>query len=108
MRRIASVIAGLALVIAVSAAAASAQTSQLPLTPQPLGPSGPAPVVYYGPIVQHPTGGQFPWVANLKPFSPQTNGMSLEGFLRHLVFQQTGKWISHLDATRVVPQQLSQ
>lgn len=108
MRRIASVVAGLAFVIAVFTAAASAQTTQLPLTPQPLSPAAPAPAVYFGPPVEHPTGGRFPWVADLKPYTPQTNGMSLEGFLRHLVFQQTGKWISHLDATRVVQQQKAQ
>ncbi len=106
MRRTASAITSL--VLAVLAGAASAQTAQLPVTPQPLSPTLPAPVVYYGPAVQHPTGGQFPWVANLRPYTPQTNGMSLEGFLRHLVFQQTGKWITHLDAVRVVQQQRAQ
>jgi len=108
MRRIAPVITSLVLAIAVLAGGASAQTTQLPVTPQPLSPPPPAPAVYYGPVIQHPTGGQFPWVANLKPYTPQTNGMSLEGFLRHLVFQQTGKWITHLDATRVVQQQKAQ
>jgi hypothetical protein len=108
MSRTASVIAGLGLAIAVFAGAASAQTTQLPVTPQPLSPTLPAPSLYYGPPVQHPTGGQFPWVATLKPYTPQTNGMSLEGFLRLLVFQQTGKWITLLDATRVVQQQKAQ
>jgi len=107
MWRIASAIASLVLVIAVLAGEASAQT-RYPVTPQPLSPTTKAPEVYYGPIVQHPTGGQFPFVATLKPYTPQTNGMSLEGFLRVLVFQQTGKWITHLDAVHVVQYQKAQ
>ena len=105
MRRFASVIAGLALAVAALAGAASAQTSQLPVTPQPFPPGPPAPVLYFGPPVPHPTGGQFPWVANLQPYKPETNNMSLEGYLRQLVFWQTGKWITHADAARVVQQQ---
>jgi hypothetical protein len=105
MPRILSMIACLALVIALFAGVASAQTSQLPVTPQPLPPAPPAPTLYLGPPVQHPTGGQFPWVASLKPFSPETNGMSLAGYLRQLVYWQTGKWLTINDAVRVVQQQ---
>lgn len=108
MRKAATVVASLALVIAVFAGAASAQTAQLPVTPQPYPPAPPAPVYFLGPPVQHPTGGQFPWVVNMKPYTPQTNGMSLDGFLRHLVFQQTGKWITTAEAARVVQQQKAQ
>jgi len=108
MRKAASVVASLALVIAVLAGAASAQTTQLPVTPQPLPPAAPAPVYYLGPPVQHPTGGQFPVVANMKPYTKETNGMSLEGFLRFLVFQQSGKWITEADAARVIQQQKAQ
>lgn len=104
MIRIAFVIAGLALAVAAFAGAASAQTSP-PVTPQPLPPASPAPTLYYGPPVSHPTGGQFPLVVNLKPYTPETNNMSLEGYLRQLVFWQTGKWITVADAARVVQQQ---
>ncbi len=105
MRRFASVIAGLALAVAAFAGAASAQTNQLPVTPQPYPPASPAPALYFGPAVLHPTGGQFPSVVNLKPYSPDTNNMSLEGYLRQLVFWQTGKWVTLGDAARVVQQQ---
>jgi len=107
MRTISSIV-GLALVIALVAGAASAQTTQLPVTPQPLPPAPLAPNYYYGPVVQHPTGGQFPYVASLKPFSAETNNMSLDGYLRQLVFQQTGKWISPADAEHVVRMQKAQ
>jgi hypothetical protein len=105
MRRFASVIASLTLAVAAFAGFASAQTSQPPVTPQPYPPGAPAPVLYYGPPVQHPTGGQFPLVVNLKPYAPETNNMSLEGYLRQVVFWQTGKWITLADAARVVQQQ---
>lgn len=105
MRRAISSIAGLALVIALAAGAALAQTTQLPVTPQPLPPAPPAPSFYYGPPVQHPSGGRFPYVASLKPYSAETNNMSLEGYLRALVFQQTGKWITLRDAAHVVQMQ---
>lgn len=108
MHRVAPVIAGLALALAAALGVASAQTSQLPVTPQPLPTAPQAPVVYYGPPVQHPTGGQFPYVASLKPYTPDTNNMSLEGYLRQLVFWQTGKWISLLDAARVIQMQRAQ
>jgi hypothetical protein len=107
MRRFAPVMAGLVLAVTAFAGAASAQTSQLPVAPQPYPPGPPAPVLYIGPDVQHPTGGQFPWVVNLRPYTPDTNNMSLEGYLRQLVFWQTGKWITLADAARVVQQERS-
>jgi hypothetical protein len=89
-------------------APAHAQSVQLPVTPQPLPPAPPAPTYDLGlPPVQHPTGGRFPFVAGLKPYTPETNNMSLAGYLRQLVFWQTGKWISPADAERVVQQQKS-
>lgn len=51
------------------------------------------------------TAQQVPNVANLKAFSPETNFMSLPGYLRWLVFQQTGNWISRAEAVRIVNQQ---
>jgi hypothetical protein len=53
-----------------------------------------------------PSGPQtFPVVANLDPFSPEANFMSLVGYLRWLVFQQTGEWLSNSEAARIVNEQ---
>lgn len=49
---------------------------------------------------------QYPNVSNLKPFSPEANFMSLPGYLRWLVFQQTGQWITYAEAARIVTEQL--
>ncbi len=51
------------------------------------------------------TQGQYPNVANLKPFSAEANYMSLAGYLRYLVFQQTGQWLTREEAVRIVNQQ---
>jgi hypothetical protein len=51
------------------------------------------------------TTGQYPNVANLKPFSAEANYMSLPGYLRYLVFQQTGQWLTRAEAVRIVNQQ---
>ncbi len=51
---------------------------------------------------------QFPNVANLTPFSAEANFMSLPGYLRWLVFQQTGQWITYAEAARVVREQTGQ
>jgi hypothetical protein len=48
---------------------------------------------------------QYPNVGNLKPFSAETNFMSLAGYLRYLVHQQTSQWITPEEANRVVKQQ---
>jgi hypothetical protein len=108
MRRIVSSIAGLALVVAVLVVAASAQTTTLPVTPQPYPPAPPITNLYLGPQIQHPTGGVWPYVAGMKAYSAETNNMSLDGYLRALVFQQTGKWISLADAERVINMQKAQ
>lgn len=47
----------------------------------------------------------FPRVAGLRPFSPETNFMSLPGYLRWLMFQATGTWITYQEAERVVKEQ---
>jgi hypothetical protein len=52
-----------------------------------------------------PSQGQYPNVANLKPFSAEADYMSLAGYLRYLVFQQTGQWLTRQEATRIVGQQ---
>lgn len=48
---------------------------------------------------------QVPNVANLEPFSAEANFMSLPGYLRLLLFQQTGNWITYQEATRMVQEQ---
>jgi len=47
----------------------------------------------------------FPNVAGLKPFSPETNFMSLPGYLRWLVHQASGTWITYAEAKRIVEEQ---
>ena len=50
---------------------------------------------------------QYPRVANLKSFAPEANFMSLPGYLRWLVFQQTGSWLTYAEASRIVQQQIA-
>ena len=48
---------------------------------------------------------QYPTVVNLKPFTAQADYMSQPGYLRYLVFQQSGQWVTYGEATRIVKQQ---
>ncbi len=48
--------------------------------------------------------GQIPSVANLKAFSIEANFMSLPGYLRYLMHQQTGQWMTYAEAQRAVKQ----
>lgn len=48
---------------------------------------------------------EYPQVAGLIPFSAEAKFMSLPGYLRYLVFQQNGIWISRAEAVRIVAQQ---
>lgn len=48
--------------------------------------------------------GQMPRVSNLKPFSIEANFMSLAGYLRYLMHQQTGQWMTYAEAQRAVQQ----
>jgi len=57
-----------------------------------------------GVAVQPPVTG-FPNVAGLRPFSPETNFMSLPGYLRWLVHQASGTWITYNEARRIVEEQ---
>lgn len=50
---------------------------------------------------------QAPNVSNLDEFSPATNFMSRAGYLRWVMFQQTGRWITRQEAERFVKQQAS-
>jgi hypothetical protein len=51
---------------------------------------------------------QYPNVANVKAFSAGANFMSLPGYLRYLIHQQTGQWLTWGEAARVVKQQTGQ
>lgn len=47
----------------------------------------------------------FPFVAGLREFSAEANYMSLPGYLRWLVFQTSGQWITYAEASRIVAEQ---
>ena len=51
---------------------------------------------------------QYPYVGNVKAFSAGANFMSLPGYLRYLVHQLKGQWLSFAEAARVVHQQTGQ
>jgi hypothetical protein len=51
---------------------------------------------------------QTPSVSSLEPFSAEANFMSLPGYLRWLLFQQNGNWITYDEASRMVQQQAGQ
>ena len=51
---------------------------------------------------------QYPKVGNIKPFSAAANFMSLPGYLRYLMHQQTGQWLTYGEASRAVKQQSGQ
>ena len=57
-----------------------------------------------GVAVQPPVTG-FPNVSGLRAFSPETNFMSLAGYMRWLVHQASGTWITYAEARRVVQEQ---
>jgi cytoskeletal protein RodZ len=48
--------------------------------------------------------GQMPSVSSLKPFTIEANFMSLAGYLRYLMHQQTGQWMTYAEAQRAVKQ----
>lgn len=52
--------------------------------------------------------GQVPSVSGLKAFSAESDFMSLAGYLRYLMHQQTGQWVTYAEAKRVAQQQGAQ
>ncbi len=86
MRKVFASFVSVAVLVAVISGVAFAQSTQ---------PSQPSP-------------GQVPTVSNLKPFSPEADFMSLAGYLRYLMHQATGQWVTYAEATRVVKQQGAQ
>ena len=51
---------------------------------------------------------QYPSVKNIKAFSAAANFMSLPGYLRYLMHQRTGQWLTYGEAARAVQQQAGQ
>jgi hypothetical protein len=88
-----------------------------PVTPaQPPTPAAPAPAaastgapvppsVATGPTYLDIGLVALPRVDSLKPFSPETQYMSVIGFLRYVVYQQTGTWLTTAEATRMLQEQ---
>jgi hypothetical protein len=118
------VVLGIAGFVALSTAlagVASAQQYQSPATPQqppaqPVQtPSQPAVPVTPGQAPTTPApgapapaqlpSGQYPNVGSLTSFSAQADYMSLAGYLRYLVYQQAGQWLTRAEAERVVRQE---
>ena len=50
------------------------------------------------------TTGAYADVRNLKPFSTETDHMSLAGYLRYLTHQRTSQWLTYPEATRIASQ----
>ncbi len=84
----------------------SAPAAPAPATPSP--DAGTAPAGWPGtPSAPHLGLGLvvMPRVENLRPFSAETLYMSVVGFLRYVVYQQTGTWLTYLEATRMLHEQ---
>jgi len=81
--------AGLSAIMAVGGTAAPAQTTNEEPAPAPARTTS------------------YPAVSGLKPFSGEANYMSRPGYLRFLVYQRDGVWMSRHDAVAVVDQQIA-
>lgn len=62
-------------------------------------------MAFSGVAVAQTTTGDYPTVSNLKGFSAEANFMSLPGYLRYLMYQKTGQWMTYAEARRTVMQQ---
>ena len=62
-------------------------------------------VVFSAALVPAASAQTYPNVKSVKAFSAAANFMSLPGYLRDLVHQRTGQWLTVLEARRVVEQQ---
>ena len=49
---------------------------------------------------------EFPQVAGVKPFSQEANFMSLPGYVRFLVWEQQGVWLTRAEAVAAVNTQI--
>ena len=96
-----------AVVLVVASGVALAQTAPTyaPPAQKPPAQTQPAQAPAQTPAQTAPgSTGQMPSVANLKPFSIEANFMSLPGYLRYLMHQQTGQWMTYAEAQRAVKQ----
>jgi hypothetical protein len=50
---------------------------------------------------------EYPMVASLTPFSAEANYMSLPGYLRFLVYQRDGIWLSRQESVAIVDRQIA-
>ena len=91
---------------------ASAQTYTTPPSTQPAQPQPQQTVPAQQPSQPAPgqqgAPGQVPNIAGLKPFSPEADFMSLAGYLRYLMHQATGQWVTYAEAKRAAQQQGAQ
>jgi hypothetical protein len=116
MRKVAVSFLAMALVCSLAVPVVWAQTN----TPAPNSPIAPAqnppstsaqtqPTTPSAPSQTQPatpgSTGQYPTVSNLKPFSAEADYMSLPGYLRYLMYQQTNQWLTYAEARRAVTQQ---
>ncbi len=51
---------------------------------------------------------EYPNVANVQPWAPESNYMSLAGYLRWMTFQEQKVWLSMAEAKRIVAEQLQE
>jgi hypothetical protein len=113
MRKLFISMAGLVVILAVVSGVALAQTTAPTYQPAPAQsqPQQPAPAQSQPATTapgQNASPGQVPTVSNLKPFSAEADFMSLAGYLRYVMYQQSGQWITRAEATRFVQQQGAQ
>ncbi len=101
-RSIVSVLS-VAVVLVVASGVALAQTAPTYTPPAQAPPSQTQPATQPAQTAPGSTG-QIPSVANLKAFSIEANFMSLPGYLRYLMHQQTGQWMTYAEAQRAVKQ----
>jgi len=50
----------------------------------------------------------YPNVTGLTPWTPESNYMSLSGYLRWMTFREQGVWLSMAEAKRIVNEQLQE
>ena len=50
---------------------------------------------------------EYPMVAGMRPFSAEANYMSLPGYLRFLVYQRDGIWLSRQESVAIVDRQIA-
>jgi len=98
---------GIALALAVTGGPASADcdsqhTSAMPES-SPSSAQMPAPATQGQDLNEQ--GSTF--VANLEPFSPAANYMSLPGYYRFITYQNTGQWMSRPEAVAAVEHQIA-